>query len=190
MDDELIVLLSPDGQAIGTAPKATTHTTDTPLHLAFSCYLVRPDGQVLITRRAWTKRTFPGVLTNSCCGHPAPGEGLRDAVHRRVRTELGLDIESPRLVLPDFGYRAQAADGLVEYELCPVVCAATTGEPEADPAEVDSAEWYTWDACRELLEHPWSSPWFREQMARLTPLGEPLGWPEADPALLPPALSW
>ena len=58
-DTELVVLIGPDGRPAGTHPKATVHTTNTPLHYAFSCYLTRPDGQVLLTRRALAKPSKP-----------------------------------------------------------------------------------------------------------------------------------
>lgn len=187
---EQIVLLDEAGTAIGTAPKAASHHAHTPYHLAFSCYLVDTDGRVLITRRALDKSSFPGVWTNSCCGHPAPGEGLREAVLRRLRSELGVGGREITLVLPDFDYRATADDGLVEHERCPVVRAVVVGEPHPDPAEVAAAEWRSWAECVELTGRPGASPWYRLQMSRLIPLGPPTEWPAADPALLPPAITW
>jgi isopentenyl-diphosphate delta-isomerase len=189
-NDELIVLLDAGGQAIGTAPKAPSHHSDTPLHLAFSCYLTDLAGRVLITQRAHGKASFPSVWTNSCCGHPAPGESLREAIRRRVPTELGLDVTDLTLILPRFRYRATAADGLVENELCPVVRAVAVGDPRLNPEEVAAAEWRDWDECVALADHPSASPWFRSQMEELLPLGSPAKWPAAAPALLPPAITW
>ncbi|HEX2313898.1 MAG TPA: isopentenyl-diphosphate Delta-isomerase [Thermomonospora sp.] len=192
MGSEEIVLLNAAGEAIGTAPKASSHHRDTPYHLAFSCYVTDDAGRVLITRRALDKATFPGVWTNTCCGHPAPGEGLRAAVTRRLETELGLTVDGLTLVLPEFDYRAVASDGVVEYERCPVVRAHWRGgrSPEPNPVEVADAVWRSWEECLELTRHPDASPWYRLQMAELAPLGPPAAWPAADPSRLPPALTW
>jgi isopentenyl-diphosphate delta-isomerase len=190
-DTEKIVLLGPDGEAVGTAPKLASHHRDTPLHLAFSSYLVDGAGRVLITRRASVKATFPSVWTNSCCGHPGPGESLRDAVRRRVRAELGADaVDDLTLVLPRFAYCATMGNGVMENERCPVVRGRVTGRLRPDPAEVDAAEWRTWSECVELARDPEASPWFRAQMDELMPLGAPLDWPDAPQAELPPAVSW
>jgi isopentenyl-diphosphate Delta-isomerase len=186
---ELVVLLDPDGAAIGTAPKAEVHHAATPLHLAFSCYLVDDAGRLLMTRRATTKRTFPGVWTNSFCGHPAPGEALDEAVRRRGRQELGIDVGPPRLVLPRFSYRAEQ-DGVVEREMCPVFTAHVTGEPAPDPAEVSDVRPVAWsELVTAVREASWSglSPWCVEQVTELAALGPPDDWPVADPAALPPA---
>jgi isopentenyl-diphosphate Delta-isomerase len=166
---ESVVLLDEEGRAIGTADKRTVHHADTPLHLAFSCYLFDADGSILITRRALHKATWPGVWTNSCCGHPAPGEQLEDAVRRRVEQELGVRVEGLRLLLPRFRYRAVMDDGVVEHEMCPVFVATTGDEVRPDPAEVEQVRWEPWDAFRAaVLDGSREiSPWCREQVAEL-----------------------
>lgn len=165
---ELVVLLDEAGRAVGTADKATVHHAETPLHLAFSVHLLDDDGRVLVTRRALTKQTFPGVWTNSCCGHPAPGEDLADAIRRRVRQELGTDVTDLRLVLPDFRYRAEQ-DGVVENEMCPVYTGLVRGPVVPDPSEVDTAQWEPWADFRAgvLDGSRLVSVWCREQVAGL-----------------------
>ena len=190
METEKIVLLSADGRAVGTAPKVASHHRSTPLHLAFSCYLVDGDGRVLITQRAHAKPTWPSVWTNSCCGHPAPRESLRRAVSRRTRTELGVGVEDLTLVLPRFRYRAVMPNGVVEHEQCPVVRARPVGGVRPHPGEVAASGWRAWADCIDLARQPTASPWFRDQVAQLAELGEPGDWPQADPASLPPALAW
>src|SRR3712207_7790257 len=84
---EHVVVVDAVGTPVATLPKAGAHTRTTPLHLAFSCHVVRADGSVLLTRRAWSKPTWPGVWSNACCGHPQLDEPLLDAVRRRLGEE-------------------------------------------------------------------------------------------------------
>lgn len=184
--DELVVLLDEDGSAIGTADKAGVHHGDTPLHLAFSCYLFDGAGRVLVTQRALHKRTFPGVWTNSCCGHPGPGEALADAVRRRVEQELGTTVADLRLVLPRFRYRAEQ-DGVVENEMCPVFVGTAEGDVRPDPDEVGATRWEPWEEFRRgVLDGTRPvSVWCREQVAQLP--ADPAAAPAAAEGELPPA---
>lgn len=161
-----VVLLDDDGAPVGRAARSTVHTATTPLHLAFSCYLVRPDGAVLLTRRALTKRTWPGVWTNAFCGHPRPGEDVADAVARHACHELGLTVHDARLALPDFRYRAVDASGTVENEVCPVYVARVDETPDPDPYEVMDLRWSTPDEVVGVVAAaPWAvSPWMVEQL--------------------------
>jgi isopentenyl-diphosphate Delta-isomerase len=169
---ELVILLAEDGTPCGTAPKSEVHHRDTPLHLAFSCWVLDDQGRTLLTRRAEVKRTWPGVWTNTFCGHPGPGDKIADAVVRRARDELGCEVADVELVLPDFRYRAVMADGTVENEVCPVYTARLATEPEPNPAEVDRMSWVPLAGLPELVaRHPDElSPWAREQLPQLLPL--------------------
>lgn len=164
---ELVSLLDNDGVAIGVADKLAVHTTDTALHLAFSCHLYNDDGEVLVTRRALAKRTWPGVWTNSFCGHPAPDEPMDDAVRRRASFELGASLRDLELVLPDFRYRAVDASGIVENEVCPVYRARLDGSLSPNPDEVAEWQWVSpADLHGAVRATPFAfSPWLVLQVA-------------------------
>lgn len=182
-DEAPVVLLDHRHRPIGSVPKSQVHGADTPLHLAFSCYVFDGAGRLLLTRRAPGKRSFPGVWTNTCCGHPLPGEDSADAARRRLGEELGLRLERAAVVLPDFAYRAVAADGLVENEVCPVLVGTTSGTVDADPAEVAEHRWEDWASVVDLVRAaPWAvSPWAALQVPQLHELG-PAPWRALDRA--------
>lgn len=166
---EQVVLLDPDGRPTGTAPKLAVHHASTPYHLAFSAHVVDGRGRVLVTRRSLAKPTWPGAWTNACCGHPGPGETLREAVTRRLAHELGLRPRRMAVALPRFSYRATMADGTVEHELCPVLIAEVAGEPVLNPDEAAEARWLSWRTFRARARRRPSSlsPWSVAQAAGL-----------------------
>jgi isopentenyl-diphosphate delta-isomerase type 1 len=179
VEHDVVVLLDARGHPRGTAPKHSVHHRSTPFHLGFSCHVVDRRGRVLVTRRAAGKATWPATWTNACCGHPHPGETLRDAVTRRLREELGVTPRRMTLALPDFAYRAVMDNGVVEHELCPVVIAEIDAEPRLNLAEVDDARWTSWTSLRErACERPGElSPWAVAQIQRLEPMmSSPARW--------------
>jgi isopentenyl-diphosphate Delta-isomerase len=190
---QMIVLCGTDGKAIGYHPKNRVHHRSTPLHLAFSSYVFDSRAHLLVTRRAHSKQTWPGVLTNSCCGHPRPAESLTGAVERRIREELGITVYNTTLVLPSFSYRAEMINGIVENELCPVYTAHTdtiTPLLNPNPDEVAETAWTPWiDFAAHVLDGSLIvSPWCRSQVEQLALLGpDPAAWPAGDPNQLPHA---
>jgi isopentenyl-diphosphate delta-isomerase len=173
-----VVLLDDLGRPIGTALKSQVHGADTPLHQAFSVYLRNDLGEVLLTRRALTKLTWPGVWTGTCCGHPRPDEPIPTAVTRRLRDELGVSADSLTsltLALADFRYRATSPEGVVENEICPVYLGVVDGRPRptADTAEVVEWRWVSGRVVADLVDRaPFLlSPWAIDQIAQLRAFG-------------------
>lgn len=171
-DVELVVLADEHGRPAGTAPKATIHSEDTPLHFAFSTFLLDDEGRLLMTRRALSKKTWPGVWTNSFCGHPGPDETNDEAIRRRAVEELGYSAHAIADVTPvllDFRYRAVDASGIVEWEICPVFVARLSpgAQPDPNPEEIEELAWVD---PRELFSAvdatPFAfSPWIVEELA-------------------------
>ena len=164
---ELIVLVDDAGSPIGTMKKSDVHHADTPLHLAFSVFLFNGSGELLLQQRAHSKKTWPGVWSNSCCGHPLPDEPITDAAARRLKFELGIDGVDLRVMLPDFRYRAEK-DGIVENEICPVLVGWAEKVPRPNPDEVADIKWIAWSEFLRLARDRTSgiSPWAAEE-ARL-----------------------
>jgi isopentenyl-diphosphate delta-isomerase len=185
-DEELIVLVDEDGLPTGTAEKWSSHHASTPLHLAFSCYVFDDDGMFLTTRRALSKKVWPGVWSNTVCGHPAPGESLSDAIARRLDYELGMSVRDVEVVLPDHLYRAPAFQGIVEYEFCPVFLARDASEPRPNAVEIVDYAWVAWEQFASDALHDDAdvySWWCKNQLRELHahPLLERYACPVADP---------
>jgi isopentenyl-diphosphate Delta-isomerase len=170
--EELIVLVDDEGRAVGTMPKPLVHHGETPLHRAFSAYLFDDSGRLLITQRAVDKATFPGMWTNTVCGHPGPGEDDAAAIARRASFELGLGVTDVRPALPGYRYRAEFR-GVVENEICPVYLGRFTGSPAPEATEVAAWELLDWADFRRRQEtegDAWS-PWCREQARMIEDAG-------------------
>ena len=182
---ESVVLLDEEGRPIGTADKRSVHHVDTPLHLAFSCYLFDQDGNVLVTRRALHKHTWPGAGPMRAAGTPGRARAswtLYDGACGRARhRDHGPAAAAARVPLPG------GVDGVVENEMCPVFVATATAPVRPDPEEVAEVAWEPWagfrtgvlDGTRDI------SPWCRDQVAQLP--AEPMTAPEAPYTGLPPA---
>lgn len=168
-DTELIVLVDETGTPIGTAPKLASHHDATPLHRAFSCYIFNEKGELLVTKRAPTKKVWPDIWSNSVCGHPGPGESFVVALQRRTRYELGVEVSEVRSILRDYQYKTPPYNGIIEHEVCPVYFARTSMEPVLHPEEVAEYRWMTWQDYKEALQtypEAWSY-WAKDQFPLL-----------------------
>jgi isopentenyl-diphosphate delta-isomerase type 1 len=158
--DDKIVFVDERNIPIATGDKLPSHTADTKLHRAFSIFLFNDRGELLLQQRAFSKKTWPGVWSNTCCGHVMLHESVEAAARRRLKYEMGITRVSVGSALPHFRYRAEK-DGIVENEICPVFIGRFNGEPSPNPDEVGATKWVDWNSFLDSMDDPRSdiSPW-------------------------------
>lgn len=166
--DDKIVFVDEENNAIATGDKLPSHNIDTKLHRAFSVFLFNPNGEFLMQQRALSKKTWPGVWSNSCCGHVMLHETVTASAKRRLKFELGISGVELKMALPDFRYRAEK-DGVVENEICPVLIGFAGDEPTINLSEVEQIKWVDWNEFVASLDDPVTdiSPWAVQEVRQL-----------------------
>jgi len=161
--DEIVILVDERDRERGAAAKHAVHRTGE-LHRAFSVFVFDSTGRLLLQQRAGIKYHSGGRWTNTCCGHPRPGEDIVDAGERRLSEEMGFGAGLRHVGA--FTYRAEVGGGLVEHEFDHVLVGAFDGEPAPAPAEVDAWRWLSpQTALAECTAHPERfTPWFAQAL--------------------------
>ena len=180
---EKVVLLDTDGQAIGEADKLKAHENGGLLHLAFCIVVFNQAGELLLQRRAAVKYHFARLWSNTCCGHPRPGEEVIAAAERRLEEELG--FSTPLQIMEKFTYKAQdEKSGLTEHEMAYILRGRFDGDPQLNPQEADEWRWVPVNQVRnEIQARPDTfTPWFSLFLSR-----NPIEQWAIDSLLEPPA---
>lgn len=163
-NNDYVVLADEKNHVLGTAPKLATHNKDTPLHRGFSVFLFNSKGELLLQQRSVKKKTWPLIWSNSCCGHPMLNELNTNAAKRRLKFELGIDLDNFYEILPDFSYKAEM-NGIVENEICPVIVAFTDKKLSPNRDEVENIKWINWNKfLKDVKNIPGKySPWCEKE---------------------------
>ncbi|WFB06691.1 isopentenyl-diphosphate Delta-isomerase [Streptomyces sp. LX-29] len=180
-DPIMLELVDEDGVTIGTAEKLAAHLPPGRLHRAFSVFLFDDRGRLLLQRRALGKYHSPGVWSNTCCGHPYPGEPPFLAAARRTAEELGV---APTLLREAGTVRynhPDPASGLVEQEFNHLFAGLVRAEPAPDPEEVGEIAYVTPRELARLREQGPFSAWFPTVLDAARPVireltGPAVGW--------------
>ena len=149
---EKVILVDENDRATGWEEKMKAHQ-EGKLHRAFSVFIFNSKGELMIQKRAANKYHSPGLWTNTCCSHPAPGEKTEEAAHRRLNEEMGFDCELKNQ--GSFIYRKQFSNGLIEHELDHVFTGHYDADPTINQREADSWKWVDLlQLKQELSDHP------------------------------------
>lgn len=163
--EEQLILVSPNDTLVGVSGKLRAHR-EALLHRAFSIFVFDHAGRLLLQRRAHSKYHSGGLWTNTCCGHPRPQEAMPDAVHRRLREEMGMACDLRKVA--SMLYRAPLDQGLTEHEFVHIHAGTFAGTPRPDPAEAIDWKWIDLPALSVWIrtEPDAFTVWFRQMVER------------------------
>ncbi len=179
---EYVVVVDHANHALGAVEKLRAHRQPV-LHRAVSVLLFHPAGALLMQRRAAHKYHSALRWSNTCCGHPLPGESSRRAAARRLQAEMG--ITAPLQPAGQLAYRLDVGDGLHEHELNQVFVGEYSGAPEPSPDEVAEWHWLTASVARSLCrDNQHVTAWLPMVLEAVT------GWATTADALPPGLAAW
>ncbi|ARQ67699.1 isopentenyl-diphosphate Delta-isomerase [Streptomyces marincola] len=180
-DQVMLELVDEDGRTVGTAEKLSAHQAPGRLHRAFSVFLFDAAGRLLLQRRALGKYHSPGVWSNTCCGHPYPGEPPFLAATRRTVEELGVAPALLREAGTVTYHHPDPQSGLVEREYNHLFAGLVDRTPRPAPDEVADTAFVTPEELAGMRESGAFSAWFptvldaaRPALRHLT--GTSAGW--------------
>lgn len=185
MMNELCIIVDDQDKNIGNESKKACHLIANidkgMLHRAFSVFLFNSKNQLLLQQRSETKITFPGMFTNTCCGHPLSFDlemeendaiGIKRAAQRKLFNELGITPDQIPLSVFHFitriRYRADniPRDGKFgENEIDYVLFVKKDVDIVCNPHEVKGYQFIDQNKLKELLKSNNAgnmlTPWFR-----------------------------
>ncbi len=149
---EHVILVDSEDRPIGTMEKMEAHVKGA-LHRAFSVLLFNSKGELLLQKRSRAKYHSGGLWTNTCCSHPLPDELTEDAARRKLKQEMGIELQ-PGFIFK-FTYKVALDNELIEHEVDHVFAGSFDGEPNLNPEEAEDWKFMSMDDLRsDMMKNP------------------------------------
>ncbi len=147
-----VILVDEQDNVLGSMDKMEAHRQGI-LHRAFSILIFNSKGELLLQKRSRNKYHSGGLWTNACCSHPTLNESIDDATRKRLKYEMGIDLQ-PTYVYK-FIYECKLNEDLTEHELDHVFTGTFDGTPIINLDEVEDWKFVTMQYLREdVYQHP------------------------------------
>lgn len=94
IEEEIFDIYTRDGKYLGTKPKSFCHS-DNPgvYHKPVWIWIINSNNEILIQKRAATKKQSPNKWDMPCAGHVVAGESSIEGATREIKEELGIDTK-------------------------------------------------------------------------------------------------
>ena len=156
-----VILVDDLDKEIGVEEKITAHQNGGKKHRAFSVLIFNDKNELMLQQRALNKYHCGGLWTNTCCGHPRPGEETEAAACRRLKEEMGFDCIMEEKF--SFNYTVPLDHDLTENECDHVFVGHYNQKPEINREEAKSWKWISVEELKkDLIKNPQNYTfWFK-----------------------------
>lgn len=156
----MVILVDENDTPVGIMPKLQAHEQGA-LHRAFSVFIFNSNGELLLQKRADCKYHSPGLWTNTCCSHPAPGQDITEAARGRLWLEMGIRADLKYIL--KFRYESAFDNRLTEHEIDHIFIGTSDDVPAIHPEEVSAFKYMPLaDIARDIASFPEKyTSWFR-----------------------------
>lgn len=97
MTDEVVIVLDEIGNSTGKKRLKSQVHKEGLFHWAVHLWIYNSKGEILLQKRAQTKKLFPSLWDISAAGHVSANESIEEALHRELYEELGLKVERSKI---------------------------------------------------------------------------------------------
>lgn len=157
--DEKIIVVNENDEFIREEDKIKCHLGNGILHRAFDV-IVFNGNKILLTKRSDSKMLWPGFWDGTVASHVRKGESYESAAKRRLKEEIGIDVEPNYLF--KFEYKSKYKDVGTEYEVCAILKVNYNGQFNIDPNEISEYKFVEIEKLKEYVEKNPNiyCPWF------------------------------
>lgn len=157
---ELLPLVDPEGNVLGSATRGECHDGTMRLHPVVHLHVFNGKGELYLQKRPEWKSIQPGKWDTAVGGHIDYGEDIRTALLREACEELGINASLATL-MEKYVFTSECEKELIFAHRL------TTDATITPSAETDGGRFWSMEEIRDAIGHGILTPNFEQEFIRL-----------------------
>lgn len=147
--EELLDTYTRDGEYLGVRTRTECHAENPGFyHKPAWTWAYNSKGQILVQKRAMSKKKFPGYWDMPCAGHVDAGETTKMGAIREAKEEIGVDVSEEEM---NFWFEYIEDDAWEIGQVFFFKCDKEIEELTIQGEEVEEVKWLSFEEFKNLL---------------------------------------
>ena len=147
MNEEILPIVDTDGNVTGKAGRNQCHTDKSLLHPVVHIHIYNKEKHLFLQKRPEKKAVQPGKWDTAVGGHVEYGETIKQAMHRELLEEIGLDNRDLSL----FRHKPYIWESDIECEFVYVFTAQFDGVIRINTEELSDGRFWRFGEIRQNI---------------------------------------